>query len=240
MSELERAHGPEKPPPAPAHPPPMGPVDEPDAGASQPLTAGSMARAVSDAGAAGTSSPAPPEALPTPSRAGQLVITELMIDPQTLSDSQGEWIELHNPTELTFEVRGCELDDGAKTPHPIALSLRVAPRAFFTIARHTNPGFTPSLVMPLSLTNSADSIALRCAGHEIDRVSYDKSFPLEPGASLSLDPARTSDSDNDRPDAWCPGRDTYGPELGTPGAPNPSCAGDADAGSDEDSESEAP
>lgn len=228
-SPLERARGPEKPPPAPGRPVSMVPTEDADAGSPQLVAAGATAR-MPNAGTAAPPPPPMPEVVPAPTLAGQLVITELMIDPQTLSDSQGEWIELHNVTQRTFELRGCELDDGAKAAHAIELSLRIAPAGYATLARQANPGFTPSIVMPLSLTNSGDRVAIRCGGREIDRVSYDQSFPLHSGASLALDPTRLDDRSH--PSAWCPGHDSYGPELGTPGAPNPSCEEDQDAGAE--------
>lgn len=197
----------------------------------QPSAAGGEASPPMAANDAGTPAPAP--TLHAPSQPGQFVITELMIDPATLSDSEGEWIELYNTTRDTFDLRGCELDDGGKSAHAIATSLRVEPHAYLTIARSTQPGFAPSYVATLSLTNSADTVALRCAGIEIDRVRYDKSagYPIEPGASLALDPAHLDATDNDRADVWCASSESYGPERGTPGRANPSCsAGQDDAG----------
>lgn len=235
----ERDEGRQRPPTAPVRMQQAtgGSAPEPDAGAAplgmSAVTAGSPATPgrVDAAGA-----PAPRDAsipvVPAPSRAGQLVITELMIDPATLSDTQGEWIELHNTTRESFELRGCELDDGGKTPHLIQVSLPIAPGAYLTIARQAQPGFKPSHIAAISLTNGADSVALRCAGREIDRVLYDQTFPLSPGASLALDPEHVNERDNDRAGCWCSGRDAYGPELGSPGAPNPPCADgeEADAG----------
>lgn len=191
-------------------------------------SAGSPPMAADDAGA-----PPRTPALHAPARAGQLVITELMIDPATLSDSNGEWIELYNMAADPFDLRGCELDDGGKSAHAIATSLRIEPRAYITIARSTQPGFPPSYVATLSLTNSADTVALRCGGIEIDRVRYDKAagYALESGASLALDPAHLDAVDNDGAEVWCSSRDSYGPERGTPGQENPSCsASEDDAG----------
>jgi hypothetical protein len=166
------------------------------------------------------------------------VIDEIMIDPKTLSDAQGEWFELANISDTPFDLQGCVLDDGNKDTHPIAASLVVKPGEFATIARSEQVSFAASYVTSLSFTNSADTIALRCAEIEIDRVSYDKArgFPVVSGASLSLDPARLSADANDAADAWCPATQSYGPELGSPGAANPPChsgRSDLDAGVDD-------
>jgi hypothetical protein len=171
----------------------------------------------------------------TPSKPGQLIITELMIDPKALADSQGEWFELYNPTSGALSLRLCQLDDGAKTLHNIVPPLQVAAGAFVVIARHAQPGFVPDATASMSLSNSADSIAIVCDGVEIDRVTYDGGggFSIAPGVSLSLDPEHIDASQNDRPGAWCAGTESYGTDLGTPGRRNPGChLDDRDAGVD--------
>jgi hypothetical protein len=235
---LDAALGPVKPPLAAAASPVSGGVSSAGSAAKppQPSLAGGAAppppMAAGDAGMPATT-PARAPALHAPSQPGQLVITELMIDPATLSDTNGEWIELYNTSHEPFDLRGCELDDGGKSPHAVATSLRIEAHGYITIARSTQPGFPPSYVATLSLTNSADTVALRCGGVEIDRVRYDKSagYALESGASLALDAAHLDAGDNDRADVWCASRDSYGPERGTPGQENPSCsASEDDAG----------
>jgi hypothetical protein len=160
-----------------------------------------------------------------------LVISELMIDPKTLSDSEGEWIELHNRCTRELSLRGCELEDGGKSPLLIEKDVRVAAEGYVTLARTTAVGFVPDSLLPLSLTNSADVLTLVCGRREIDRVRYDKAlnFPIIAGKSLALSGAALSAVANDRADAWCVGQASYGPELGTPGAPNPVCAASAQA-----------
>jgi hypothetical protein len=176
-------------------------------------------------------SPAPPRT-PAPSASGQVLITELMIDPKTLSDTQGEWVELHNTTDMPLDLQGCSLDDGGKEPRLLDAPFVAPGLGYVTIARSEQPGFEPSYVTSLSLTNTADTIALRCAGVEIDRVSYDKAlgFALVSGASLSLDPGHQTAEANDVAQAWCPGSESYGPELGSPGRANPACDPSLDAG----------
>ncbi|MEY4581771.1 MAG: hypothetical protein RL701_6474, partial [Pseudomonadota bacterium] len=182
------------------------------AASMQPSAAGmGMAMAAFAAGTGGAVVPAAsPPALPLPTRTGELVITELMIDPKMLSDSAGEWFELYNPNTYELDLRGCEIDDGAKNRHELTTSLRAPAQRYITIARQSTPGFAPDGVAPISLGNSADSVALRCAGVEIDRVSYDKAagYTWASGASLSLDAERLDARSNDSASAWCAGRDS--------------------------------
>jgi len=172
---------------------------------------------------------ASPPALPGPKHAGDIVITEIMFDPAGRRDDDGEWVELWNALDAQpLSLEGCVLDDGGTTPRPLSAFV-IDPLAYATIGRGEGAGFLPDLVAPITLTNTADTVALLCDGVEIDRVRYDKSFPLRSGASLSLDSALQTAIDNDAPSAWCRGVDDYGGDLGTPGASNPSCTA-SDAG----------
>jgi hypothetical protein len=193
--------------------------------------------AAGDGGVSLDAAPPPSAAgLAGPSQAGELVITELMADPQAVTDAEGEWFELFNPTGAALELQRCEIDDGAKTTHPIEASLIIAPAAYVTFARSTQVGFSPDRVASFSLSNSADHLALRCGAVEIDRVDYDaaQGFPIVAGASASLDPSQLDGRANDAASAWCAARLSFGSDLGTPGRANPSCSSEADAGSGSD------
>jgi hypothetical protein len=171
----------------------------------------------------------PPTGLPRPSTSGQLVITELMIDPSAVGDTDGEWIELWNASDAAVDLGGCTLDDGAKTPRTLE-SLVLESGAIATLARSTTAGFVPSLVVSLSLTNSADTVAITCDGVEIDRVSFGAGYPLVAGASLALDPAAWPAADNDDASQWCASTEVFAGDHGTPGAPNADCSAELDAG----------
>jgi len=77
------------------------------------------------------------------------------------------------------------------------------------------------------LVGGDDEILLLDAlGREIDRVAYDRNWPVESGASLALDPERNHPSYNDAVDYWCAGTAEYGDgDKGTPGADNAACDG---------------
>lgn len=162
---------------------------------------------------------------------GGVVITEVMSDPSLLGDTEGEWIELHNPAARTVDLQGCLFDDGGGTLRLLAEPLAIPPGGYATIARGAAPGFAPDRVMPMSLSNSSDALAISCDGVEVDRVAYGPGFPLGAGASMSLDAQALDASANDDAGAWCLAETPYALGFGTPGAPNPACAGDeSDAG----------
>jgi hypothetical protein len=174
-----------------------------------------------------------PPSLSHPSRAGQVVISEIMVNPELVSDTAGEWFELRNESASQgFELSGCSIDDGSAKPHALPAPLVLAPGAFVAIGRSAQVGFQADALLSFSFSNTADVLALICDGVEIDRVAYDSSFPLAAGASMSLDPGCADASCNDRASAWCLGRIAYAAGFGTPGSANPPCSEpvDADAG----------
>jgi hypothetical protein len=70
------------------------------------------------------------------------------------------------------------------------------------------------------LIGGDDEIVLGDAdGREVDRVVYDKSWPVAPGVVFSLDPTYDSTTSNDSASRWCTD------VAATPGEPNPGCGG---------------
>jgi hypothetical protein len=70
------------------------------------------------------------------------------------------------------------------------------------------------------LVGGDDEIALAtAAGREIDRVAYDRDWPIGPGVVFSLDPTYFAATSNDSASKWCTTVEA------TPGAPNPGCDG---------------
>lgn len=160
-----------------------------------------------------------------PAHEGDLIVTELQIDPRALGDTQGEWIELFNPSAtVTWELEGCAFESDPEERHVIVGSLLVPPGHYLVAARSANPGFAPDYVWTgLSLANENDALALTCDDNFIDLVTWSGSTP---GHSRSLDPGLTDVTFNDEEEAWCPApvEGANGADAGTPGAPNPPCA----------------
>lgn len=170
----------------------------------------------------------------SPTVAGQLVISEIMMDTATITDDDGEWFEIHNPsTTVTYDLEGCILSGGGQDT--ISQSLIVAPGAFISLARNGDPnmvGFVPtySYGPTLKFNNSAGSATLICgpgATTIIDTVTYTVDEVVK-GSSFTLSPAHYDAAENDVPANWChcmiPYRMTSSDtDYGTPGMPNPPC-----------------
>jgi|GEM_PF-1165204 len=159
-----------------------------------------------------------------PVHEGDLIITELQIDPKALPDTTGEWVELWNPSATTtWDLSGCTFESDPDERHVIGGSLLVAPGKYLVVARAPNPGFTPDHVWSgLSLAQENDAFALVCDDNFIDLVTWATSTP---GKSRSLDPGLTDAQLNDEEEAWCeaPVQGANGADAGTPGAANPPC-----------------
>lgn len=173
-----------------------------------------------------------------PSRAGALVISELMVDPKKVSDAAGEWFELYNPGPEALDLGGCSIADGSAQLHAIEAHVRVPPQGFVSVARSAAPGFVPHVTATFSLKNGADVLEIACGGVVVDRVQYDKTagFPVAAGVAMSLDARHLHADANDAGSAWCLAAEMYDSDLGSPGRANPACASGEDAGAAADVE----
>lgn len=164
---------------------------------------------------------------------GDLVIAELMVNPDAVSDARGEWIELTNVSPDALNLAGCVVHDegtDAFTLDGPGGGLLLEPGAQLVLGLDgdplTNGGVDVDFVYTtMLLENAGDDVILTCGEVAIDRVTYDAlSWPLVSGQSLSLDPTRADSDLNDDPGSWCPAVVRYGlGDLGTPGAENPAC-----------------
>ena len=167
----------------------------------------------------------------TPTAPGDLVITEIMKNPgPTISDTNGEWFEVHNPTATDFDLMGMEIADQGSDSHLIGAHLVVPAGGYAVIGRSTNAslngGVTVDYVMSgVILGNGTDEIELHQANTLIDAVAYsDASFPDDEGVAMSLSPSADHLA-NDSGSNWCGASTPFGTAsmMGSPGAANASC-----------------
>ena len=157
-------------------------------------------------------------------QAGELIITEIMQDPDELSDTNGEWFELYNTTTTPFDLNGCILRDNGSNSHTILGTVIVAPMSYAVLAVNAAALTTVSAAYDYSsftLTNTDDEIIIECGGVEIDRVEYSSAlgFPSPTGASMQLNDLSL---DNNVGANWSVSTATWSgsTDKGTPGMAN--------------------
>ncbi len=161
--------------------------------------------------------------------AGDVIISEIMSNPDVIPDADGEWFEVHNPSDdTTYQLGGCEIS-GVKGEEIIMLDvdLTIPPGGYLTFApaSEADIGFVPDYEYDENyfIANGGDIITLNCGGMIVDSVDYD-GFAPGPGESLNLDPDFFNALDNDAAASWCAGTVEYvADNAGTPGAANTEC-----------------
>ncbi len=152
---------------------------------------------------------------------GDLVISEIMIDPATptVSDVPYEWLEIHNISDHALNIEDCTISFGSSEVAIDTMSI-IDPGEFFVLgqAYTDNGGYTPDFSYGSTLEFSDDSgrIAFKCLGTTLDEVTYNALFPFTEGYAIGLspDPELHTPQGNDQASSWCTSNNLYG---GTPG-----------------------
>jgi hypothetical protein len=173
----------------------------------------------------------------TPPVAGDIVITEMMVNPEAVSDSYGEWFEIWNSTDHSLLMNGLVLKDAGSNEHVITSTiLLVLPaKGYWVMVKNpdslSNGGVRGNYhYQNFTLNNTSDLIMITTGdGRLIDQVAYSKGWPIASGASLSLEPDKMASTANDNPENWFQAGTPYGlGDKGSPGLPNPVIAGAID------------
>lgn len=141
----------------------------------------------------------------------ELMIVEIMNNPFSVSDDQGEWFELYNPTDQAVDLNGwiiADLDNDADTIQS-EQPLLIPPKGFFVLANQANLALNGGVIANYAydghkfiLANRSDEIILKNpAGVVIDEVVYTTiDFPIADGSSMFF--AGVSTDDNQDGKRW--------------------------------------
>ena len=161
---------------------------------------------------------------------GDLVITEIMANPDYCSDSSCEWFELYNASGGSVDLDGLIIvDDGGNTA-TVTGSAVMAAGSWIVLAIGDSSswgytGFTPDgyYGSTVALGNSGDQVTISNTLGDLDVAAAYTSGSA--GESLSLDPTALDVTSNDDSAYWCESVSTIAgtSDLGTPGAANDSC-----------------
>jgi hypothetical protein len=163
-------------------------------------------------------------------RAGDLVITEIMANPDAVDDLVGEWFELLNRTSTGFDLKGLTVTDAGIDSFTIASSLIAFPGARVVLGVSstlaTNGGIPVDYVYAraqFAIANTEDELIVSNTS-VIDAVAYTTEFPATAGASMSLAPGSSTAIANDSAGNWCTATSALASgDHATPGAANDAC-----------------
>jgi uncharacterized protein (TIGR03382 family) len=148
---------------------------------------------------------------------GELVISEVMREPQASDPEQGQWFEVLLAGEAPVDLLGMEIEAGGLGQ--VQGFLVLLPGQSLVIGRSADPAVNGGAPVDLEMQEMAlgEQIVLSRADGPLATLEL-SGLPLAPGASASLAPDASG---------WCPATSTYGAgDRGTPGAINDPC-GDA-------------
>lgn len=164
---------------------------------------------------------------------GDVIITEIMINPSAVTDANGEWFELFNQRSETVDIRGWRIEDESENTHSIPDTdpILIPAGEFLVLGNNSESSSNGGISVAyeynaITLNNGGDTLfVFDVNGEEIDRVDYGTaSFTVPAGASLNLDPIHFDLNDNDDGSNWCTSTTPIGTgDSGTPGAANETC-----------------
>ena len=133
-----------------------------------------------------------------------MTITEVMRNPSAVSDSVGEWFEVHNPNPFAVDLAGWVIRDHDSNFHVITDSVSVAPGGYAVLGRSADhPGPAHAYVYDdVILHNGSDELVLvNPTGAIVDQLAWNNDeFPSEAGASMALSNLALN---NDTGESWC-------------------------------------
>ena len=153
-----------------------------------------------------------------------IVISEIMANPGSVSDSYGEWFEIVNTTDSTIDLQGWSIKDLDGDEHELSsdqASILISPGEYFVLAKNNNQSLNGGVEVDYvyegySLSNNDDEvILLDASGSVVDEVHYENGWPFSSGVSMEIhDPL----IDNALIGSWFSSTSSYGNgDMGSPG-----------------------
>ncbi len=154
----------------------------------------------------------------------KILITEFMANPDAVSDSNGEWMELFNPGNVQVNINGWTIKDKGVDKHKLSNSgpLYVPAYGFLVLGRSMNKSLNGGVPVAYAyasffLANTSDEvILLNEKDTVIDSFTYSSSFSIPTGASLSV---KTPGANKNLSSSWCTETSGWGGSLGDKGTP---------------------
>lgn len=187
--------------------------------------------------------------IPIPPEPGDLIFTEFMVNPDSVEDHYGEWVEMYNTSGQTLDITGYSFHDDASDLWVFDQSVLVQPHGYLVLCAHMSPAINggvpcdgwfyrqPMGEAPpagwghgsgVAIANNDDELVLTAPdGTDIDVFDYNDtdSDPIEAAMSFGLDPGHLDGQENDLIRNWCVQYTIINgmTEPGTPGQANDPC-----------------
>jgi hypothetical protein len=167
---------------------------------------------------------------------GELIVTEIMYNPDVVSDTAGEWLELYNSGASTLNLNGWGIQDYGTDSFTISEDVIVQPGDYVVLCKNSDSALNGGIACDyqyssFTLGNTADAVVVLNPDAEvIDEAAYDVSIEPwkslnKPGYSLQLDPSHYNSADNDNGAYWCNALEPLASgDFGTPGGANSDCS----------------
>jgi hypothetical protein len=164
---------------------------------------------------------------------GDLLITEIMYDPTSLTDTYGEWFEIYNNTGFPVNLQHLVISKSGTDRHVITAAITLPAHSYEVLARNESAVSGNKYVYGTSITLNNTGAILSISnygtdgtdGTEICSVNYGgEGFPSASGASISLNPESLNAREEPLGTSWCVSSSAYNTgDLGTPGTLNDNC-----------------
>jgi hypothetical protein len=165
---------------------------------------------------------------------GDLLITEIMYDPDILTDSEGEWFEIYNTTNIPVDLHQIVIRKNDTEYHIVNSEIILPSHGYYVFARNEAATTAQNKYLyntAITMNNTGAILSLANYGTDgtdgsiIISVNYgDEGFPSATGASLSLSSGRLNSAEAVLGNSWCVSATAYNTgDFGTPGLPNANC-----------------
>jgi len=156
---------------------------------------------------------------------GDIIVTEIMMDPDAVWDDYGEWFEIYNTQTYPINLKDWSISDLDSDYHTITTDFIVPANSHAVLCRNADSLINGGVSCDYSygdsifLHNSGDEVIISDPdGNVVDVVMYPNGV-TESGYSLQLDLGYYNHIENDNLAYWCFATTTYGAgDYGTPGA----------------------
>jgi hypothetical protein len=164
---------------------------------------------------------------------GVLIISEIMANPTSLDDSQGEWFEIYNTSGQPVDLYQVVIRKNTTEQHIINSNIILPPNSYIVLARTAGAVISPGYVYGTSVTLNNTGAVLSLYNYGTDgsdgslicAIDYSGTgFPEATGASICLSPTNLSYVAAVSGDSWCVSVSPFSTgDLGTPGTGNDLC-----------------